>query len=85
MKKFKRVSKGEFHSFVNTYPKKLTYNIATIAEPPIGSYNDFSEGKKWPASVVAKVTLYDGSDYHGGKLPVYFILDEALEQGDGNE
>ena len=59
MSDFKKVSKEEYTTFVEEYPNPLHYDVATISEPPQGSYNDFSDDKMWPESMVAKVTLWD--------------------------
>jgi hypothetical protein len=37
----KKASKEEFQTFLNNYPRKLTYDWAGIFEPPVISYNDF--------------------------------------------
>lgn len=73
---FRQVTKIEFDHFIENYPIKLDYDVTGISEPPLGSYNDFSRGKVWPESMVAKVKLYDGSEYHQFKKPEYFIFTE---------
>ena len=75
--KFKQVSKKEFDDFVKNYPVELQWNVSAIYAPPLGSHNDFSQGKIWPDSMVTKVHLYDTSDYYDGKSPEYFILKES--------
>lgn len=70
---FKEVSKEVFDAFINTYPRKLEWNITNISEPPLGTWNDFADGKKWPESIVAQVKLYDESAYHFFKKPQYFV------------
>lgn len=70
---FTQVSKERFTEFVKNYPNKLVYDATGICEPPLGSYNDFTGGHVWPESMVAKIKLYDGSEYHGFKQPEYFI------------
>ena len=55
--KFKKVDKKEFDVFVKNYPNPLGWDVAGMFEPPVGSYNDFSNGKIWPESVVAKVSM----------------------------
>jgi len=44
-----------------------------MCEPPLLSYNDFSNGKEWPKSMVAKAKLYDGCVYHGGRQTTYYL------------
>jgi len=67
------VSKADFDQYISDYPKPLEKDITRICEPPMLTYNDFSDGKVWPQSIVAKAQLYDGSEYHGGRAPVYFL------------
>jgi hypothetical protein len=52
---WKKVSKEEFNIFLANYPNKLEKDVAYFFEPPMLSYNDFSDGKKWPESMVAQV------------------------------
>lgn len=66
------VDEGAFKTYLNNYGENLAVDICGIYEPSLKTYNDFSLGK-WPDSVVAKVDMYDGSDYHGGKTAEYFI------------
>tara|TARA_R110000764_G_scaffold227600_1_gene317804 strand:- start:370 stop:597 length:228 start_codon:yes stop_codon:yes gene_type:complete len=73
MKDYKKVTKEEFDKFVNEYPNKLDWNVTGICEPPLCSYNDFTNGKVWPKSMIAKVKMYDGSEYHGGRTKEYYI------------
>lgn len=74
IQKFEQVSKEYFESFITSHPNQLTISISGIPEPPVRFYDDFTTGKRWPESTVAKVKLYDGSEYHEGKQPEYFIL-----------
>ena len=65
---WKKVEKAEFDAFIAGYPLKLEKDVTGICDPPMRSYNDFSDGKIWPESMVAKVTLntmMKGLDYHG--------------------
>lgn len=73
MANFKQVSEMECREFVKHYPVKLQYDATGICEPPLGTWNDFSDGKVWPESIVAKVNLQDGSAYHSFKQREYFI------------
>lgn len=57
MTKFKQVNKQDFYSFIESWPNKLNYDVAGMFEPPLASYNDFSGGKMWPESIVAKIKM----------------------------
>jgi hypothetical protein len=62
MKDFKIVSKEEFKKFVKEYPKELHKHAVMICEPPLITYHDFSDGKKYPESIIAKFSdEYDKS------------------------
>ena len=51
-----KVTKAEFDLFVKNYPNELVPHTITICEPPMLTYNDFSNGRKYPEdSIVAKV------------------------------
>ncbi len=76
MSKFKQVSKEEFEEYIKQYPNPLEKNVCAIPEPPLLTYNDFKLAEKWPESVVARVKLYDGSEYHFGKTREYQIQDQ---------
>lgn len=52
---FKRVTMEEFQSFIRSYPNKLERDVCAIGQPPVETYNDFTTGKVWPESVVAKI------------------------------
>jgi len=79
--KFKQVSKDDFYAFVKAWPNKLEWDVTGICEPPLGSYNDFSNGKVWPESIVARISM----DWMGPNGEIdregnnrfweYFILD----------
>jgi hypothetical protein len=78
----KEVSKAEFDDFIKNYPSQLEKNVITFCEPPALTYNDFSDGKEWPKSIVAKVDLYEsfpkereGQDY-GWAPNRYYIVQE---------
>jgi len=73
MEDFMQVSKEDFDKFIKEYPNKLDYDVTGICEPPLGSYNDVTTGKKWPECMVAKVMLYMGEDYFDNKPSEYFI------------
>jgi hypothetical protein len=48
------VTKERFFRFIDTYPQPLDRDVAMFCEPACVNYNDFSEGKTWPQSMVAK-------------------------------
>jgi len=80
MKNKTQVTKEEFEKFISTYPNTLQTDVAHFFEPPIKTWNDFTMANKWPDSVVAYCELYDGSDYHGGMQPEYFIFEKYYNQ-----
>lgn len=57
MIKWIKVKEERFKEFINNYSKLLESNLSRIPEPNIIFYNDFSDGKKFPESVVAKIDL----------------------------
>jgi hypothetical protein len=64
----REVTKEDFIEFVLNYPTGLDVNISHISEPPIETYNDFSEGRVFPEGV---------ENYPYCKAPnVYKILEE---------
>ncbi len=73
MSDYKQVTKEEFEKFEEEYGIPLDRDVTGICEPPLLTLNDFSKGKKWPESIVAKAYIMDGSDYYGGKTTEYFI------------
>lgn len=66
---FGEVTKDEFDHFVAHYrvhgaPYRLEYDYCTISYPALGSFNDFTGGKVWPESIVAKeLVADDGTKY----------------------
>ena len=64
MNKFKKVNKEEFDAFVKSFREELYYDVCHVCDPPLSSYNDFSEGKVWPESIVAKVVLWEAMADH---------------------
>jgi hypothetical protein len=86
MKNKIQVTKEEFEQFIGNYPNTLETNVAQTFEPPLKTWNDFTIAPKWPNSVVAFSHLYDGSDYHSGMQPEYYIFEEYYnEQHGGNK
>jgi len=83
---WKQVSKAECLAYVNALDpgRQFKYDVYTISEPPVGTWNDFTEGKVWPDSIVAKVKLYDGSVYHDGKQHEYYIPRPERKRDDTN-
>jgi hypothetical protein len=56
MQNLKPVSKEEFDAFLASYPRKLVRDVARMFDPELITFNDFSDGKAWPDSVVACYT-----------------------------
>lgn len=52
--KFKTVSREEFEAYARSYGRPLAEDLCAIGDPPIYTLNDFSDGKVWPESIVAK-------------------------------
>jgi hypothetical protein len=85
MNNFIEVTRDEYLEFIRNYPNKLEFDCIGMCEPPLGSYNDFSDGKVWPESMVAK----EVRDWRGqggeidnsrpGKFWRYYILGERQE------
>ena len=73
-----KVSKEDFDHYINAYPRQLEKDVTGICEPPLLTYNDFSGGRKWPESIVAKVKLYNSSEYHGVRGPFYFLPNNQI-------
>lgn len=85
-REYKEVSKEEFLEFVKKWPNKLDWDVFGACEPPMGSYNDFIDGKAWPESMIAKIAMeWRGPDWpenredtdesRFGKFWRYYILD----------
>ena len=76
----KEVTKPEFDEFIRSYPSDLEINIANYYDPPLKTYNDFSDGKSWPDSVVALVVLNESypTEEQGGKFP-YICRDNVYK------
>lgn len=53
-REYKKVTRDEYVAFLRNYPNQLKFDCTGICEPPMGSYNDFTGGKVWPESIVAK-------------------------------
>lgn len=60
MEEFVRVTKEEFENFIKNYPSKLEEHWIFFCTPAIITWNDFSAGRKYPETIVAKT--YDYSD-----------------------
>ena len=74
---FKTCTEEELRGFVAAYPRPLEMGVAQFCDPPLQTYNDFSDGKTWPDSVVAKIVL--GSVRQGEK-DTHSILESASPQ-----
>lgn len=48
-----QVQPSELKEYVDNYPRPLEIDVAQMYEPPLKTWNDFSNGKVWPQSVVA--------------------------------
>ena len=70
---WKQVTKAKLDTFVSAYPSALRIDVTGICEPPIKSYNDFSDGKVWPESVVAKVVLNSAVGKRKKDTNVYYL------------
>jgi len=80
LNKFKEVTRDEYLLFIRNWPNKLVFDFAGMCEPPMGSHNDFTDGKVWPESMVAK-EMRDWMGANGetdlsipGKFWCYYIL-----------
>ncbi|AUR92804.1 hypothetical protein NVP1177O_39 [Vibrio phage 1.177.O._10N.286.45.E10] len=66
------VDKDTFDKIINSYHGELNVNVSGISEPPVKTYNDFSNGKVWPDSVVASVALFESyRKIEDGGVPPY--------------
>ena len=79
----KKVTKEEFDEFLNKYPRRLTYDVCGISEPPAISYNDFKLADRWPYSIVANTYAYDddpnGYFYEPEEKRDYYIVENYEE------
>jgi hypothetical protein len=76
MSEWTKVSNEEFKAFVAAYPHRLVADVAQMCDPPMLSYNDFSGGKVWPESMVAKAmlnTAMKGHPCYKGEPDDYFL------------
>lgn len=91
MSEFNKVTREEYLAFINGYQNKLEFDCTGICEPPLESYNDFSGGKIWPYSMVAKASRnwlgpngeIDSSN--PGKFWSYYIKKSHSQRLDSNE
>jgi len=72
---WKKVSKAEFDSFIVAFPRRLESDVTSICEPPMRTYNDFSDGKVWPESIAAKEILNEAWPNSGPNE--YYILSNS--------
>jgi len=73
MNETKQVSQREFEEFIQGYQKPLKKDWSAMFMPPFISYNDFSDGKVWPQSVVAFI-----KDHHDQEKE-YFVFETKQE------
>jgi len=66
-------TKEEYDSFIMNYPNKLERSVLTFCEPPVVQFNDFSNDKIWPESVVAQYQELYGTNYKPNGKIVYKI------------
>lgn len=57
--KWEQVTEAQYSEFIRSYPRPLDRNVTAICEPPMENFNDFSNGKTWPESMVARAMLCD--------------------------
>ena len=55
----KSVGYEEFKEFISKYPRKLEVDVCHIFCPPFVTYQDFSDGKTYPESLVASHSWFD--------------------------
>ena len=52
---FIAVDREAFIEYINKYPNILKKDVAGMFDPPIISYNDFTDSNEWPDSIVAYI------------------------------
>lgn len=75
---WKQVSREELKAFVSKYPRSLDVDVTGICEPPMRSWNDFSNGKVWPESMVAREIMEEfmvGHPAYAGEKNTYWLRD----------
>ncbi|MCB1166807.1 MAG: hypothetical protein KDK33_11675 [Leptospiraceae bacterium] len=60
---FKQVSEEVFQEFVDSLSPEHSVDVTYSSNPPIKSWNDFSDGLRWPYSVVAFCRLTEDPEY----------------------
>lgn len=83
MVEYKQVSKEELTAFVQSFPHNLVRDVNGMCEPPQLTYNDFSDGKVWPESIVAKVILHSAMwaiPAFAGIPDAHYIREDLLPQ-----
>ena len=70
------VTKEEYYSFLEKYPRKITMDCTGICDPPLITANDFELANRWPHSIVAKRWLVsdDPNDYYYDPNSTYEIM-----------
>ncbi|MBI39850.1 MAG: hypothetical protein CMF59_09640 [Leptospiraceae bacterium] len=69
---FRQVSQIDFQKFIDTLSPDHTVDVSYSVEPPIKSWNDFSEDRRWPHSIVAFEKMLDRPEYF---IPEWARLD----------
>ena len=72
--KFRSVTEAEFIERVKAYPRQLSKDVNQIYDPPLVTYNDFSDGMVWPESIVA---LYSAPYVPGNRAEDHRVLIEV--------
>lgn len=62
---WKDVSLEEYQSFLDSYPRKLRFDVYAVCEPPSCTYNDFELANRWPYSVIARNSGGEPCEYYG--------------------
>ena len=84
------VTKEEYESFLENYPRKLAMDCCGISEPPVITANDFELANRWPHSVVARrwATSDNPDDYYYDPNPEFYIMknyEEVFNSKTGNK
>ncbi|MEQ8350495.1 MAG: hypothetical protein RH862_03370 [Leptospiraceae bacterium] len=61
---FRQVNRDDFQQFVQTLSADHTVDVSYSIDPPIKSWNKFSEQQRWPHSVVAFEKLLEEPEFY---------------------
>jgi hypothetical protein len=61
-----QVEKAEFYAYLDQRGLREKGIAATICEPPVTTWKE-------NGVIVARAKWYDGSEYHGGKQPEFYL------------